>query len=389
MTTQSAAQCPSDRLDPPTAILVSNTAWSIANFRQSLIHHLQGAGWRVIATAPPDGWSSHAELSCDADPLAVLERRHFSIAADLRLVLDLAQKIKKWKVNVVISFTAKPNIASVLAGILSQVPVVMTVNGTGLLFRDGGMSASLLRLAYRLAGRFAYATVFQNSADLKRFVRRGYVRPERSRITAGSGIDLDQFPFVTLPHNGSTCFVMISRLLWSKGVADYIEAARVVAKSSRAVSFVLAGPIDEESRDGISIDMLRRLNQDGVVQYVGMIDDVRALLARSHAVVLPSRYGEGVPRTLIEAISTGRPVITTATPGCRDTVEHGVNGFLVNSPGYPSLAEAMRTITTLPEATLSQMSNKSRRLAETKFRVENVNQVYYRLISEAVGSRSS
>jgi glycosyltransferase involved in cell wall biosynthesis len=254
---------------------------------------------------------------------------------------------------------------------------VALVTGLGFAFTEGGgLKRHVSRIAasrlYRRAFRLAKAIIFQNPDDRDEFVRRGLV-PQGAPVTIvnGSGIDLERFE--PAPLTAEPRFLMISRLLGDKGVREYgAAAARLKARHPQA-SFRLVGYFDR-SPDAIREEELADYRRGGV-EFLGKLDDVRPAIAEANIYVLPS-YREGTPRSVLEALAMGRPVVTTDAPGCRETVEDGVNGFLVPPREAGPLEAAMERFILEPEL-IATMGGRSRALAERKFDVRAVNRAIF------------
>jgi glycosyltransferase involved in cell wall biosynthesis len=252
--------------------------------------------------------------------------------------------------------------------------IVGSVTGGGILRagEQGGLQR-VLRPLYRLALRGRPAVVFQNRDDLELFVGDGLVERARTVYIAGSGVDTAALaPDPSVPPEARTCFVMACRMLWSKGVADFVEAARMVKPRHPHASFVLFGGSAEDygskNPDFIPKSWLDELDREGIVTWRGFTAPavIEAAMRSAAAVVLPSSYAEGVPRALIEAAAAGAPIITTDAPGCRDTVIDQVSGFLCPLHAPAALAEAMARLLGDPQL-IAQMARESRALALARF----------------------
>ena len=277
--------------------------------------------------------------------------------------------------DVVHSYTAKPNIYGSIAAKWAGVKKIYpTVNGLGYAFTGNSTKNKLVRavicVLYKWAFSGATKVFFQNSDDAAELVRRGVLPEEKCVVIAGSGIDLNTFPYSDT-YEEST-FFLATRLLVTKGVRTYFEAAKKVKSVHPEAKFYLAGSLDPNP-DGIKEDELNQDVQDGTVEYLGVVKDMPAALKKYAAFVLPSYYREGVPHAILEAMSTGRAIITTNAPGCKETI-NGKNGFLIEPRNSEQLAEKMIWMIEHPEE-VKQMGVESRKYAEEKFDVEKVNRV--------------
>lgn len=363
---------------PPHLLLLASYAPSLINFRGSLLEALVARGWRVTAAAPSmDDVKDRLEaigVSAVETPLA---RTGMNPLADLAYYRSLIELIRSEKPDVVLAYTAKPVIWGTLAARAIGVSrVVAMITGLGYAFtspirpsfkhRAANLAA---RLLYRLALPRADHVLFQNPDDRELFENLGFTPgPDRVGVTAGSGIDLRQFPPSPPPEQPS--FLMLSRLLAAKGVREYAIAARRLKARYPNVDIRLAGPFDH-GVDGISYAELTEWTEGGIA-YLGDLGDVRPALAAAAVYVLPSSYREGTPRSVLEALATGRPIITTDTPGCRETVIDGKNGFLIAPRDASGLENAMEHFI-LDPSLIVPMAAASLDLARRKYDVNHVN----------------
>jgi len=252
------------------------------------------------------------------------------------------------------------------------------IEGLGYAFVEGGVPSSLkrrllrtgLKHLYRLALARAHKVFFLNPDDLSLFTEEGLVIPSKAVLLGGIGVDLEEWSPAP-PHLAPMTFTLIARLLREKGVREFVEAARRVKARHPEVRFLLIGPLDTNP-GAIGEAEVRRWVEEGLLEWVPWTDDVRPYLRRTSVYVLPSYYREGVPRSTQEAMAMARPVITTDAPGCRETVVHGVNGFLVPPRNAEALAEAMEEFVREP-GLIERMGQESRRLAEERFEMRKVN----------------
>jgi glycosyltransferase involved in cell wall biosynthesis len=362
-------------VDRPHVALVTNTGWSMVRYRGELISGLLERGWRVSAIADfSDRDLAHLRRQGVAPIRLQVEAASQSPLEDLGYLTRLVRTLGALRPDLVHNFSVKPVIyGSLAAKLVGLEGIVNSVTGGGMLRADerGGLQR-VLRLLYRLALRGRPVAVFQNRDDLELFVGAGLIERARTAYIAGSGVDTAALvPDCSIAPHERTCFVMASRMLWSKGVADFVEAARLIKPRYPHASFVLFGGSAEDygskNPDFIPKPWLEDLNREGVVAWHGFTEPalVERTMRSAAAVVLPSR-SEGVPRTLVEAAAAGAPIITTDTPGCRDTVIDQVSGFLcaLNAPG--ELAEAMARLLDEPHRII-EMGRAGRELAVARF----------------------
>lgn len=307
-----------------------------------------------------------------------LRRTGTNPLADLTLVLALYRLIRGLRPTVTLPYTIKPVIYGTIAAWLAGVPHrYALVTGLGYAFtgKRQGLLTGIIGMLYRFALGKAHKVFFQNPDDESLFRQRGLLpRSVPSVVVNGSGVDVSSFSVEALP-SGQQIFLMIGRLLGDKGVREYAEAARRVKARNAGVQFRLVGWIDTNP-DAISQSELDSWITDGTLNFLGKLDDVRPAIAGSTVYVLPS-YREGTPRTVLEAMAMGRPIITTDAPGCRETVIEGDNGFLVPVKSVDALVEAMQRFIDNPDLA-AKMGQRSREIAKDKYDVHKVNAVMLR-----------
>ncbi len=369
-----------------TVVVLGGFAESLVIFRGPLLRALVERGHRVVACAP-------AAPAAVVDALAAmgvtyrdvpLKRAGLRPDQDLRGLGALILLFHEIRPDVVLGYTIKAVIYGLLAARLAGVPRRFAmITGLGYAFIGAGLRARLAgaaaRRLYRLSLGGADRVFFQNPDDRALFERLGLVRgPEQAVMINGSGVDLDAFRPAP-PPPGRPSFLLIARLLGDKGVREYVAAARALRARYPDAVFRLAGWIDGDNPAAVSERELRSWVTEGAVEYLGRLDDVRPAIAAASVYVLPS-YREGTPRTVLEAMAMGRPVVTTDAPGCRETVRDGVNGYLVPVRDAGALARAMERFLVEP-GLIEAMGRESRRIAVEKYDVREVNAI----ILEAMG----
>jgi glycosyltransferase involved in cell wall biosynthesis len=304
---------------------------------------------------------------------APLSRTGLNPVADLRYFSALRRLILEVGADVVLNYTIKPNVWGSLAARSRRVRSISIVTGLGYAFIAGStlkqrLASALGKALYRRAAGLNHVVIFQNPDDRDLFVGEGILADERkARLINGSGVDMDHYQPVPLPTQ--PIFLMVSRLLGNKGVREYASAALSVLRSRSDVRFQLAGFIDV-GPDAIGRSELDQWIAQGI-EFLGPLKDVRPAIARASVVVLPS-YREGTPRSVLEAMAMGRPIVTTDVAGCRETVIHGQNGLLVSARDAAALEDAMRFLADRPDARLA-MGRNSVDYCRSKFDVKDVN----------------
>lgn len=329
--------------------------------------------------APLDVYSHRIpELGARFHPV-MLNSSGLSPVGDVRLLLAYLRILRKLRPGVFLGFTAKPNIYGSLAAQALGIPTINNISGLGTAFASGRALRRLVEALYALALRRSDTIFFQNPDDMRLFKDRRLANADQARLLPGSGVDLDRFCPAAAPRDpGPFRFLMVARMLWDKGIGQFVDAARIVGQRQAAgsPSFYLLGPAGVDNRAAVSLSQLEAWTAEGAVIYLGESDDVRPYIARADCIVLPSYYREGVPRSLIEAAAMGKPIITTDEVGCREAVDDGRTGFLCQSRSVDSLVEAMERMRGLSEAALAGMRIKARQKAEREFDERLIGEAY-------------
>ncbi|MEM6843846.1 MAG: glycosyltransferase family 4 protein [Bacteroidota bacterium] len=363
--------------------LVTNSAWNIHNFRLGLIRALQQQGHQVISIAPPDDYSERLREAGLILYDVNMDSRGVNPVRDTSLVLELYQLYKKLRLDMVLHFTVKPNIYGTLAASYLKIPIINNVCGLGTVFLQDGMVSALAKWLYRVSFRYSQKVFFHNPDDHDLFIREGLLSGGKADVVPGSGIDTQYFQpdFRQISTEKTFTFLVISRLIYDKGIVEYIEAAQNLQSQGIPVRCQLLGAKDPNHKRGIPIGLVDQWAQSGVVDYLGTTDDVRSVIQQADCVVLPS-YREGLPRTLLEAASLQKPIVATDTPGCRHVVQHGVNGLLCQVRDSDDLANKMLAMTQLTEEEIQVMGERGREMVQAKFSQKVVVDKYVRAIDE-------
>ncbi len=350
-------------------VLISiNTAWNLVNFRAGLIRALINSGHDVVAVAPPDAYVERVRaLGCRFVPLA-MDNKGTHPGRDLMLMIRYIRLIRLERPDVYLGYTVKPNVYGSMAANLCGIPVINNIAGLGTVFSRNDWLTRLVRRLYALALSRSAKVFFQNEDDRAQFVGGGLVNAKITDRLPGSGINLHQFEMAPLPPaDAPVRFLLIARMLWEKGVGEYVEAARQLSRLGLKVECCLLGFLDVKNPDAISREQMEQWCAEGFIIYLGETDDVAAHIAAASCIVLPSYYREGVPRSLLEAAAMGRPIITTDAVGCREVVDDGVNGYLCKPRDAEDLALKMRQMSELPATARSEMGRQGRQKVEREF----------------------
>lgn len=348
---------------------------SLVNFRGEMIKSISKiceSTFALSSLATEDEINSIRALGCSYLSYYV-NRNGINPVSDLCTFVSLATKFFNNKPDLIFSYTIKPIIWGGFAARLANVSSFYAmITGLGYAFQKGGVAKNLLntlvKFLYRSALKKSKGVIFQNRDNMQVFIDEGIVPQEKCFLVNGSGVDLSHYQVSSLapkPH-----FLLIARLLGDKGIREYAEAAKTVKQRYPEAVFELVGP-EDPSPDGIKLDEVNKWVSSGAIEYSGATTDVRPYIENCSIYVLPS-YHEGMPRTVLEAMAMGRPILTTDVPGCRETVVNGENGWLVEKANVEQLAERMIWFIENQEQ-WSVMGNKSHTMANEKFDVHKVN----------------
>jgi len=337
-------------------LLFANTDWYLYNFRLPLAKAIRELGAEVVLVSPPGEYGPRLEAEGFRWIPLQMNRRGVNPWAEIRVVSALASMYRRERPYLVHHFTIKSVIYGTIAGRLAGIPnQVNAVVGLGHVFTSDSPRARILRpilrALFRLVLRMPHGRmILQNSDDRDLFLKNRLVVPDSIRVIRGSGVNTARFCTQRLedPQGKGLRVLMATRLLWEKGVGEYAEAARVLKPILPDAEFLLAGAPDDGNPSSVSSATIARWQKEGVLTALGHVENMAALLQGVDIAVLPS-YREGTPRILLEAAACGLPIVATDVPGCREIVEHKVNGLLVPPKDPKAIAEAIRYIASHPQ----------------------------------------
>lgn len=361
--------------------IVVNTAWNIVNFRLGLIKALLNAGHEVIAIAPADDYVAQIEaIGCRFIALKTLERKGTNPIKDMRLVHELYRIYKKESIDLALLYTIKPNIYGSFAASLAGVKTICTVTGLGYSFISTGWVSRIAKSLYKRAFRRATIIAFQNNDDRQLFIDGGLANTHKTTLIKGSGIRTDYFsPMEKTRTDDEFIFLFVGRLLFDKGIQEFIDAAKSIRAHYSKAQFWVVGAIDEGNPSCVSPEMVQSCVDAGIITYYGPSDQVREMMRECDVVVLPS-YREGLPRVMLEALSMAKPIITTDAPGCRETIIHGENGYMVPIRDWMALKTSMEKMLAHSNIELVEMGKKGRQMALEEFDEQAIIQRYFEII---------
>lgn len=366
-------------------VLIGTTADSITGFRSDLIKQLVLYGYEVFAFTCEYNEAQLSEISAlGAKPITYeMSRGGLNPFADLKTIFELKRKIIDIKPDVIFSYFTKPVVYGSLAARLSHTPkIIGMIEGLGTPFtihKNGqSLKVKLIRFIqvslYKIVFPFLDKIIFLNPDDPIDLIQKNNIKAKKNAVQmlGPIGLNLEEYEYKKWDETQQVSFIFIARLLAEKGIFDYLEAAKIVKHKYPNVTFKIIGGLDTENPYGLTKQQLDEVIATGVIEYPGFVTDVAKRIQDSAVFVLPSYYREGVPRSTQEAMAIGRPVITTDVPGCRETVEDGVNGFLVPRWDPKALADKMCYFIENPEQ-VNIMGLKSYEIAQEKFDAEKVN----------------
>ena len=367
----------------PHISLTSNTAWNLYNFRGGVIRALLQEGYQVSTLAPPDPFSQRlAALGCNVIDLTI-DNKGSNPLRDLETHQAFKRIYRQLRPDVALHYTIKPVIYGTLVAHREKIPIINTITGLGTAFLRKGWLMYIAEQLYRHSLHRSQKVFFQNRDDCEIFLQRHLIQRDKVEILAGSGIDLQRFSSTPYPATAEeTRFLLIARLLWDKGVGEYIAAARQIKATHPSARFQLLGPLGVANRTAVPPQEVERWVTEGVIEYLGESDDVRPHIEQAHCIVLPS-YREGLPRTLLEAAAMARPIITTNVVGCKEVVDDPESGYLCRVQDAADLANAMQRFLHLSRAQQAEMGHKGRKKVEQQFDEQQVIHRYLKTIRTA------
>lgn len=342
-------------------LLSCNTSWNLHNYRSGLIQTLIEKDYEITIVAPMDRFSDLLKKKGCKTANITIDSKGTNIFRDIKTIRDYYKIYKSLRPDLVMHFTIKPVIYGSLATRLLNIPVLNSITGLGVVFTNTSWVTAITSFLYRLSFSKADSIFFQNTDDKELFIKKKLVKPEICNLVPGSGVDIDKFRPSKLPDSSNEFrFLFMGRLLWDKGVAELASAAEKLKKKYPHVKVQFLGYLDVENPRAVSRKDIDRWTQKGVIEYLGSTDDVVPYIENSHCIVLPSYYREGIPRSLLEAAAMARPLITTDNIGCREVVDHEINGFLCHPRDAEDLADKMEQMFLLSSEQRNEMGRKGR-----------------------------
>lgn len=347
--------------------IISNLSWNLYNFRLSLMYAMRDAGFEVIAIAPYDKYSQKIidagfefhDIKMNAQGINPFE--------DARTTYDFYKLFKKISPDILCQYTIKPNIYGSFVARFLKIRMINNIAGLGTLFVKESVVTKIAKLLYKVSQSKADRVFFQNRDDFNLFTHKGIISANKCDVLPGSGVDTYRFKPQYKAENKKIRFLLIARMIWEKGIGEYVQAAREIKKTNFNVEFCLLGFLDVQNPGAITKVEMDAWVEEGVINYLGVSDNVDEIIQTADCVVLPSYYREGTPKTLLESGSSAKPIITTNSVGCRDVVDDGVNGYLCEPRSWEDLKLKMEMFLDLNYAERLVMGMKSREKIKREF----------------------
>ncbi|MDB6353563.1 glycosyltransferase family 4 protein [Trichococcus sp. K1Tr] len=350
----------------------------IYNFRKELVERLLEDGYEVIISSPyGERIDDLVQMGCEYVETTI-SRHGTNILEELKLLAHYRKIIKEFKPDVVLSYTIKPNIYGGMACRLLNVPYIANITGLGTAVENAGIMQKITILLYKVAFKKINCVFFQNTENMQ-FFNDNKIAIGKNRLVPGSGVNLDFFQPLPYLDNSTTEFVFISRIMKEKGIEQYLEAAEYIHNKYPNTKFHICGFCEQAYEE-----RLNKLQEDGTVIYHGMVRDIRKILKKTHCTVHPSYYPEGISNILLESSACARPIITTNRSGCREVVDNGINGYVVDQKNSLDLIDKIEEFLNLDNSTKKLMGIAGRKKVENEFDRQIVVEAYISEINDII-----
>jgi len=364
-------------------IICLNTSWNIYNFRLNLARALKDNGYKVILVAPYDKYSEILKQEFEYHDI-YMNNKGTNPKEDLKTLIEFYKLYKKIKPDIVLNYTIKPNIYGNIACSLLGIKTINNISGLGTVFIKESMVTKIVKGLYKYSLNKSSKVFFQNNEDKELFIENKLVPSTSCDLLPGSGIDTNKFiPIEYKNEDKNFKFLLIARMLWDKGIGEYIDAARIIKQKYSNIEFQLLGSLDAVNKTAISKEQMQSWIKEGVVLYLGVTDDVKEYIKKADCIVLPS-YREGTPRTLLESASMSKPIITTNAVGCKEVIDDNINGYLCEVKNAQDLAQKMEKMINLSELERENMGKKGREKMIKEFDEKIVIDKYLTTIKEII-----
>ncbi len=352
-----------------TVAFVANSSWALFNYRLKLMSLLRSLGFKVIAVAPLDEYSQRLiDEGFEHFPIP-MKGDSVNPVNELASFVGLLTAYRQLKPDFALQFSIKPNVYGSLIAPFFGIKCINNIAGLGTLFEKRNFKYFVGKFLYLISQRFSKWVFFQNNEDHHLFVSNYLVSKHTCSILPGSGVDLERFKPCNFEKkdSGKLKFLLLGRMLWSKGIQEFVDAAAIIKEDFPNIEFSLLGFMDCENPSAVPQAKIDEWEHSGLVQYLGVSDDVQSIISQYDCVVLPSYYREGTPRSLLESAAMSKPIITTDNVGCRDVVDDGQNGFICAIQSSKDLVRAMLAFIELSPNQRRKMGEMSRLKMEREY----------------------
>lgn len=368
-------------------ILFANTDWYLFNFRLALAKAISSSGHEVLMISPPGAYVEKIMAEGIRWQPLNMRRRSLNPFKEISLVWDLARLVIRERPDCLHAFTLKCVVYGSIVARLFGVKRINALTGMGHVFTNNSIKTRLLRLLIKALLRFSFGgrdvrVIVQNSSDYELLVLGGVVDKSKVKLIAGSGVNTDRFKPLASEINEPIRVVLATRLLWDKGVGEFMQAVRQLRKSGVVADFIVAGSVDSGNPTSVDVRTLAEWESEGIVSFIGHRDDMDQILPLASLVVLPS-YREGLPRILIEGAACGLAIVASDVPGCRDVVQHECNGLLVPVKDSVELERAIRTLI-FNDDLRKRMGLAGRKRALEEFDEVNINAATMKIYTDLI-----
>ena len=359
--------------------LITNHDDDVYCFRKELIEKMQEMGLEILISCPyGEKLKLMEDIKFQHDNVYI-DRRGTNPISDLKLLHHYRRMLRKYQPDVVLKYTSKPNVYASLAAASLNIPYINNVTGLGSVLSMGVIMRRFVMMMFKVAFRKSNCIFFQNEDNMKLALKQGIVTGSYQLIP-GSGVNLDRYPLQPYPdggdgiHGETIIFNYIGRVLHDKGIDDYIEAAKIIKEKYSNTEFNILGFIEQTEKE--YEDKLKKLEEQNVVKYRGQQKDVKPFIKRAHAIIHPSTYGEGMSNVLLENASSGRPIITTDNPGCKETLRDSVTGYIYHGGNVEELVEKIERFLSINNDERKTMGEAGRKYVKERFSREIVVNAY-------------
>ncbi len=344
---------------------------------------LEELNFKVIVIAPVDEYIYYLNNRKNTKhiPLHYLSRKGTMPLNNIQLFNELYQIYKTEKPDLILHYTIKPNIFGNIAAKIVGIPSICVVTGLGYSFLNHTLLKRISNFLYKFSFRVAKKVIFENQTDKSLFDNLNITKPSQSLALKGCGVNTSYYKPKNITPTKTNIFTFIGRLLYDKGIVEFVEAAKLIRNEYPDARFWVIGELDRENPSSVSENLLSDWIENGDIEYWGMTEDIRPFVHESDAIVLPS-YREGMPRVILEAMSMGKVVISTLTAGCDETIEHDKNGYLVPVKDSIMLSEVIKLVLDMTTFDIQKMGAYSRKKALNEFDIKIITEQYMQIIHE-------